>query len=221
MSEEIDTVTALADRIGRCPVTRHRRVVAVAGAPGSGKSRLARALSEAVTQTGTACVVVPMDGFHLDNRLLDARGLRARKGAPDTFDVMGFQRLVAALHDDEEVIFPLFDRARDIAIAGAGRVARDCDTVIVEGNYLLFDAPHWRDLAAEWDLSVFRDVPEAELLDRLTRRWLKHGLPPDAARARAETNDMANARAVAGQRLPADILFRGDAPPAPNKADPA
>jgi fructokinase len=61
-----------------------------------------------------------MDGFHLDNRLLIARGLLARKGAPETFAASAFVHLVRRLKEEQEVVYPVFDRALDIAIAGAG-----------------------------------------------------------------------------------------------------
>ena len=148
-----------------------------------------------------------MDGFHLDNRVLDARGLRHRKGAPETFDLRGFARLLAEIAEGGEVVCPLFDRDRDLAIAGARVVPADSRVVVVEGNYLLYDAPGWRDLATFWSLSVFLEVSEPVLLARLMQRWLDQGLSPDDARARAEGNDMPNARLVTAHRLPADLAL--------------
>ncbi len=55
-----------------------RRLIAISGPPAAGKSTLAQALAAA----RPAATVVPMDGFHLDNSLLDAAGLRGQKGAP-------------------------------------------------------------------------------------------------------------------------------------------
>lgn len=88
-----------------------RRLIAVAGAPASGKSVLGAALRDALRRDGVCAELVPMDGFHLDNRILDARCLRARKGAPETFDAAGFIALVQRLRSDAEVVYPLFDRA--------------------------------------------------------------------------------------------------------------
>jgi pantothenate kinase len=51
-----------------------------------------------------------MDGFHLDNAILTARGLLPRKGAPETFDALGFVRMVERLGTDAEVVIPGFDR---------------------------------------------------------------------------------------------------------------
>ncbi|MEP2641462.1 nucleoside/nucleotide kinase family protein [Roseobacter sp.] len=202
----------LAARIMAAPRKSKRRLVALAGPPGSGKSTLAEALAGALREAGCTPQVVPMDGFHLDNRILTGLGLLDRKGAPDTFDVAGFARLMAALGDQTPVYYPVFDRTRDIAIAGAGTLDAHCDTVIVEGNYLLLDAPGWADLSAGWDISVRLDVPIDILRQRLVDRWLHEGLAPAAALARAEGNDLKNARLVQEQSVLADVVFDATAP---------
>jgi len=203
MEELCDAVLARLDLSGG-----GRRLVALSGAPGSGKSTLSEPLAAMLTERGVRSEVVPMDGFHLDNRLLEARGLMPRKGAPETFDLGGFKRLCHALRADDEVIYPLFDRSRDLAIAGAAHVGQDCSVAVIEGNYLLFDEPGWRDLADLWDVSIRLDVPLADLEARLVQRWLTHGLDQAAAEARARGNDLANAQRIASARLPADLTWR-------------
>jgi len=202
-----DAIDDLVRGILALPQGAGRHLVAVAGAPASGKSELARALTAAVNRAGRTARTIPMDGFHLDNRILDARGLRHRKGAPETFDAEGFIALVHRLKSGAEVVYPLFDRARDLAVAGAAVIGPDCDLAIIEGNYLLFDADPWRALAPLWDISVWLETPETVLLDRCIRRWLDHDHSPDSARARAEGNDMVNARRIAAARLPADLTL--------------
>ncbi|WP_316247402.1 Pantothenate kinase [Roseobacter fucihabitans] len=214
MSLTLETLAGLSDFIREAPRKSERRIVAIAGAPGSGKSTLAQRLAEKLTYMGTQAQVVPMDGFHLDNRILDGLGLFTRKGAPETFDVHGFKRLVAALGSGSPVYYPLFDRTRDLSIAGAGVLSADCDTVIVEGNYLLLDAPHWRDLSDVWDVRVNLSVPLDILRQRLTARWLAQGLAPDAALARAEGNDLVNARRILDAALPCDAVFKNTGTPA-------
>ena len=186
-----------------------RTLVAVAGPPASGKSTFAEALAARVSSTGRAAQVVAMDGFHLDDRVLRARGILPRKGAPESFDAAGLARLIAALAAGGEVVHPVFDRGREIAIAGAAVVPPDCDLVIVEGNYLLLDEPAWRGLAAHWSLSVFLDVPEDELRRRLLARWRGFGLDEAAAREKAEGNDIPNGLRVARGSRAADIVLGG------------
>ncbi|KCV81032.1 fructose transport system kinase [Actibacterium atlanticum] len=201
------TLDQLALRLGQSKPRGRRLVVALAGAPGSGKSTMAAQLSERLHHAA----VVPMDGFHLDNRLLEPRGLLPRKGAPETFDLGGITRLAQALAQDETVYYPLFDRARDLAVAGAGHIGPECQIALIEGNYLMFDAPGWRDLAGYWDVSVRLDVPLEVLRARLIARWLAHGLSPDQAAQRAQGNDLPNAERVLKAALPCDYVLRTDA----------
>ena len=186
-----------------------RYLVGITGAPGSGKSTLAAELSRRLNAQGRKTVVVPMDGFHLDNAILDARGLRPRKGAPETFDAPGFLRLVHALKSGDEVFAPVFDRTRDLAIAGAVAVPAAACVVIVEGNYLMFDEAPWRDLAPLLDVSVRVDVPMPELRARLIQRWLSLNHSSAVATRRAEGNDIPNAQRVIDQALPCDFDLNG------------
>lgn len=203
-----ETETAhLLDRLARVQGRHRRRLIALAGPPASGKSTLAETLAETLPN---ACVV-PMDGFHLDNRILAAQGLTGRKGAPDTFDVAGFHHLLQRLQRDDDVFYPIFDRARDCAIAGAGLVTTGIETVVVEGNYLLLDAPMWRDLADLWDFAVFLRVPEDLLQARLMQRWHDHGFSAQAAHDKIETNDMPNARTTAAQLMTPDLVLEARA----------
>ncbi len=191
----------ILDRLAR--LGPGRRVVAIVGAPGSGKSTLAAQLVSGIE----GAVLVPMDGFHLDNRLLDLDGLRGCKGAPQTFDAAGFVALVQRLKAGDEVIHPVFDRGLDMAIAGAGRVGADSPLIVVEGNYLLLDRAPWRRLAGLWDLSIMLDVPMAELRRRLTARWQGLGCSPAEVTAHLE-NDLGNADLVLRAALPADLVVR-------------
>lgn len=207
MTRQLSTIGELADAIDAVSVPGRRKLIALAGPPASGKSTLATQLAQELTKRGAECAVVPMDGYHLSNQNLIERGLLDRKGAPETFDPSGFRDLVVSLRDKETVPFPTFDRERDITLPDGGVVDTDCDTVILEGNYLLFDAPIWRDLRSFWDLSIALSVDEAMLRDRLVDRWLKHGLTAQMAEQRAEENDLRNARAVLQAALMPDIRF--------------
>ncbi|GGL62134.1 hypothetical protein [Wenxinia marina] len=201
-------VNVLSDRIHELRDEVPRQVVAIAGAPGSGKSTLAAELAHRLNLQKVPTVVVSMDGFHLDNAILDARGIRGRKGAPETFDAAGFVAMIRRIKAGEAVYAPVFDRARDIAIAGAQVVGRDCSVVVVEGNYLLLDEDPWSDLWDMWDVSAYLDVEVPELRARLIQRWLSHNFSRAAATRRAEGNDLVNARRVIERRLAADYLLR-------------
>lgn len=198
------TPEALAAEVRRRAGTG-RFVVALAGPPGAGKSTLAEGLAAAL-QPGAR--VVPMDGFHYDNAVLDARSLRKVKGAPETFDVAGFLHLMQRLRAGGDVAIPVFDRSIDLARAGAD-VVTDADRfLVVEGNYLLLNEAPWTDLAPFFDLTVFLDVPEAELERRLVQRWLGYGRSPQDAHDWTWSNDIPNARRVVRGARPADVVIR-------------
>ena len=204
---KIHDMTGLVASILSAPQQGQRRIVAIAGPPGSGKSTIAKALVPLVGQAGAIAQVVPMDGFHLDNSILLERNLIDVKGSPGTFDVRGFAELISRLGNEPEIIFPKFDRDKDLAIAGAGFVSEECDLVLVEGNYLLLDAPFWRDLWKYWDFSIFLDVESKLLRERLMQRWLDQGLSLDQAKKRVNDNDLVNLKTVVCSSSVADFTF--------------
>ncbi len=182
-----------------------RFLTALAGPPGAGKSTLA---AELVAALGPGAKAVPMDGFHYDDAVLMARNARNRKGAPDTFDVAGFRHLLQRLRTEPEVAIPLFDRDLEISRAGADIVGPDDRILIVEGNYLLLNEAPWPELGPLFDLTIWIDVPEAELDRRLMARWAHYGKTPAEARAWIDGNDLPNIRRVTQNSRPADLILR-------------
>ena len=198
-------VSMIADKIHEIRETKDRCLVAIAGAPGSGKSTLAEEVARRLNLQKCPALVVPMDGFHLDNTILEGRGHLPRKGAPETFDGEGFLIMIKRLHATMEVYAPTFDRTRDIAIAGSVHIPADLPVIIAEGNYLMFDEDPWNDITDIWDLTVRLDVPMEELRGRLIQRWLNQNLSRAAATRRAESNDIPNAKRIIAKAIPCDM----------------
>jgi pantothenate kinase len=184
-----------------------RLLVGVAGPPGAGKSTLADRLHETLTERGHRSAVLPMDGFHLDNAILEERGDIARKGAPHTFDIRGLGDLLRAIKAGGEVFTPVFDRDRELAIAAARCIAAEDRIVIAEGNYLLLQQGRWAGLADLFDLTVMVAPPISELERRLVARWTHYGLTPAQIEAKVNSNDLPNGRLVIERSRTADFTF--------------
>jgi len=185
---------------------KRRFIVAIAGPPGAGKSTLADALREALLARGETAEILPMDGFHMDNHILEARGLLPRKGAPETFDVRGFADILKAVRQaEEEVLVPVFDRSREIAVASARPIAPETHIVLAEGNYLLIDAAPWSRLFDMFDLTIFVGPEEDVLRARLMERWVHYGLDDAGIAWKLDGNDLPNGRFIIANSRKADI----------------
>jgi pantothenate kinase len=172
------------------------RLLGITGAPGAGKSTVAAALG---------LPIVPMDGFHYADRELERRGLRDRKGTPQTFDAEGYAALLARVRVGEAVA-PVFERDLEQPLAGALWVP-PTGTVVTEGNYLLLDEPRWhavRDqLDAVWHLHVADDVRRA----RHVARHVEFGKSRAEAEDWVSRVDDANAALVEAARDRADLVI--------------
>jgi pantothenate kinase len=189
-----------------------RRLITIAGAPGSGKSTVAeRLVSKLNTDRPGAAAILPMDGYHFDDAVLNERDMRARKGAPETFDVGGLGHMLRRLklNDEDEVAVPVFDRAIEISRAAARLISKTVSTIIVEGNYLLLDLPPRSNLREMFDATVMIDVSEEVLRLRLTERWESYALSTEEVKAKVETNDLVNGRVVATNSSKPDFILQG------------
>lgn len=194
-----------------------RSVLGIAGAPGAGKSTLARRVVTAVTeQLGPGVAVqVPMDGFHLANAALDALGRHDRKGAIDTFDAAGYVALVRRLTrtgggmDDTETVWaPDFDRRVDEPVAGSIAAPPETVLVVSEGNYLLDQSAPWRELPGLFTETWACVVDDDVRIDRLVGRHMRHGRDHESARAWAVKVDGVNAARVTADLHRASVLVR-------------
>lgn len=184
-----------------------RVLLGVAGAPASGKSTLAEGL---VAALGDDAVLVPMDGFHLDDAVLRRHGSWERKGAIDTFDDAGFADLLHRLRAAEGTVYaPRFDRGLEASIGGAIEVGPEVPLVVTEGNYLLAESGAWPRARAALDEVWFLRIDPVLRRERLIARHMRFGRGPEEARARADGTDETNARLIEATAARADRIVDG------------
>ena len=199
-------IGALAARAEALIVPGRRTILGITGAPGAGKSTLCDALA---ARLGEHAAVVGMDAFHLADAELERLGRRARKGAPDTFDVDGYAALLERLRfsTDEIVYAPTFLRSIEASIAGAVPIFRSTPLILTEGNYLLLDEGRWPRVRAAIDEVWFVDLPSDVRRRRLVRRHEEFGKSQSEAAVWVADVDERNAELVDRSAENANLLL--------------
>lgn len=211
VAAQSDTLERLAEDAIALAEHRPRAVLGIAGSPGAGKSTLVdQLLAHIGERKGPGWVAhVPMDGFHLADEQLRRLGALGRKGAPDTFDSVGYAQLLerVAVETEAPVYAPGFDRTLEQPLAAALVVLPTARLVITEGNYLLLEHPSWLRARRAMDRVWFVASEEALRVERLVARHMKFGKSPDAAQAWVIGTDQPNAELVSTRATAADVVI--------------
>ena len=183
-------------------------MIAIAGAPGSGKSTIAECVvAQLNDEDGISAALFPMDGYHYDDAVLEDMGRRPFKGAIDTFDAHGLRHMLIRLkaNEDDVVAVPVFDRSIEIARAGGRLIPQSVDIIVCEGNYLLARQTPWNLLKQIFDLTIFVDVDADDLRYRLRQRWQSIGLDDAEITRRVEENDLPNGLSIIATSAEPDL----------------
>jgi type I pantothenate kinase len=156
-------------------------VIGIAGSVAAGKSTIARMLQTLLGRwpDHPRVDLVTTDGFLFPNATLEARGLMARKGFPESYDVRALMRFLAELKaGSPEVHAPRYSHLTYDIVDGEEVIVRSPDIVIVEGvNVLQTPARRGRVeptivVSDFFDFSVYVDATEADLESWYVERLL-------------------------------------------------
>jgi pantothenate kinase len=183
-----------------------RIILGITGSPGSGKSTFAQMLVDEY-DVGVA-TIVPMDGFHYSNLVLQKLGRFERKGASDTFDAIGFKELLKRIRVETEnnIFFPIFHREVEESFGAEGIVSAETRLVITEGNYLLMDDGGWSGILELLDECWYLEIDEKLRRDRLFKRHQLYGKDPESAKKWTNGSDQKNAELIALTKYRADRI---------------
>ncbi|MBI4026810.1 MAG: nucleoside/nucleotide kinase family protein [Verrucomicrobia bacterium] len=204
MAGALNSLDAAVER-ARLLLGKGRRLLGLVGKPGSGKSTLAKLAAE---RLGAKARLVPMDGYHLSNKVLRELGRAKRKGAVDTFDALGYTMLLKRIRNEPHSIIyhPVFHREIEESITAEGVVSPDVDLVISEGNYLLHPQDGWGGVRELLDESWYVEVDDEVRVKRLIQRRLGLGNTMEEAVAWTTGSDEVNAQIIGKTRQFADVI---------------
>ncbi len=184
---------------------KNRYFIALSGPPASGKSTISEKLVKDLTLKGHNSSILQMDGFHYDDQILKQKSLLLKKGAPETFDVMGFLNFLFRLQNENEVAIPIFDRSLELSRSSAVIISKETRVVIVEGNYILLRTHPWRELHKFFNSTIMINTKHEILEKRLIERWRSFNIPEEEIKQKVFENDLPNGVNVYKNSILADF----------------
>ena len=175
-TRELERVT---DRFLGKTVAPNPYILGVAGSVAVGKSTTARVLRALLARwpDHPRVDLVTTDGFLYPNRVLEERGLMARKGFPESYDRRRLVRFVAELKAGvAEVTAPVYSHLVYDILPGEMQAVRQPDILILEGLTVL-DGSDVRSVddslfvSDHFDFSIYVDAPEAHIREWFLQRF--------------------------------------------------
>lgn len=178
-SQDLHSVTSrfLGERQPRVPY-----IIGVAGSVAVGKSTTSRMLQALLSRwpNHPRVEIITTDGYLYPTQVLEAQGLMARKGFPESYDLRALVQFLADLKAGKSALqVPIYSHRHYDVVAGDVQVVDQPDIVIVEGiNVLQVGSRRDRRAARMYvsdffDFSIYVDAPESMIAEwYLQRFWM-------------------------------------------------
>ena len=215
-AESIDTIfKPLLHRLSDMRKAKNARIlVMLAAPPGAGKSTLVSFLEHLAKDIIPEYKVqaIGMDGFHrrqeyLTEHTMTVDGKEVRmvdvKGCPETFDLDKLKESIEGALAGTKKAWPTYDRHLHNPVEDA--IKLDADILLLEGNYLLLDAPGWDELSSLADYTIMITADPDMLRKRLVDRKEKSGNSREKAEQFVDFSDMRNVRLCLEHSKSADL----------------
>ncbi len=151
-------------------------IIGVAGSVAVGKSTFARVLQAMLAQwpAHPRVALVTTDGFLYPTRELERRGLMARKGFPESYDLRRMMRfLSAAKMGHRNLAVPVYSHEAYDVVPGETRVIDQPDILIFEGLNVLQTVTGAASVTSDFfDFSIYLDAETAQIEEWYVQRFL-------------------------------------------------
>ncbi len=157
------------------PAAKVPYVIGIAGSVAVGKSTTARILQALLARwpTHPSVDLITTDGFLYPNRMLEARGLMARKGFPESYDRRALVRFMADVKAGQPAVpAPIYSHLTYDIVSHVKHVVRQPDILIVEGLNVLQTEGDRRGASSRLFVSDFFDLSlYVDAADEDVERW--------------------------------------------------
>jgi type I pantothenate kinase len=160
--------------LGR-PAAAPPYIVAVAGSVAVGKSTFARVLQALMARwpDHPRVALVTTDGFLQSNAVLQERGLMARKGFPESYDLRQMIRFLAEVKAGERVVSaPVYSHVAYDIVPGKMQTVERPDVLIFEGLNVLQTGNAAVVASDFFDFSVYIDAAQEDIARWYLDRFL-------------------------------------------------